>query len=195
MPCSLFVVEFLYIRPMNIQADIGERIAKIREKKNLTQYQLAFKIKMDRTFITHVEKGRRNLSVQSLDKILKGLDTTFANFFKEDVTAVTMTQTSILHLTLKKQWFDRIASGEKKEEYRELKEYWSTRLMEAGTGKFKKYDVVRFRNGYAKDAPTMDLVCKKIGLGKSKTKWSGKPPVKCFVISLGDILTPKKKRA
>lgn len=33
-----------------------------------------------------------------------------------------------LHLTLKKKWFDMIASGEKKEEYREIKPYWSQRL-------------------------------------------------------------------
>ena len=29
----------------------------------------------------------------------------------------------ILHLTLKKQWFDMISEGVKKEEYREIKEY------------------------------------------------------------------------
>lgn len=34
-----------------------------------------------------------------------------------------------LHLTLKKKWFDMIASGEKKEEYRELKPYWVRRLI------------------------------------------------------------------
>ncbi len=28
-----------------------------------------------------------------------------------------------LHLTLKKNWFDLILSGEKKEEYREIKHY------------------------------------------------------------------------
>ena len=180
---------------MNIQVRIGECIRELREEKELTQLQLAKKIKMDRTFITHLEKGRRNLSVQSLAKILKGLDTTFANFFQEGVTTGPMTQTSILHLTLKKKWFDMIASGDKKEEYRECKEYWSTRLMERGTDKFRKYDVVRFRNGYAKDAPSMDLVCKKISLGLSKTKWSDKPPIKCFAISLGEKLTPNKKRA
>ena len=111
---------------MNIQVRIGERIAKMREKNKLTQLQLAKKIKMDRTFITHVEKGRRNLSVQSLAKIVKGLDTTFANFFQEAIATEPMTQTSMLHLTLKKQWFDIIANGEKKEEYRECKEYWSS---------------------------------------------------------------------
>jgi hypothetical protein len=31
---------------------------------------------------------------------------------------------NILNLTIKRQWFDMIASGEKKEEYRELKTYW-----------------------------------------------------------------------
>lgn len=34
----------------------------------------------------------------------------------------------ILHLTLKKKWFDMILSGEKKEEYRDTKEFWLRRL-------------------------------------------------------------------
>ena len=34
-----------------------------------------------------------------------------------------------LHLTLKKKWFDMIASGKKKEEYREIKPYWFERLV------------------------------------------------------------------
>jgi hypothetical protein len=34
-----------------------------------------------------------------------------------------------LHLTLKKKYFDMIASGEKKEEYRELKLYWVNRFI------------------------------------------------------------------
>lgn len=36
---------------------------------------------------------------------------------------------STLKLTLKKQWFDMILSGEKTEEYREIKEFWALRLM------------------------------------------------------------------
>jgi hypothetical protein len=35
-----------------------------------------------------------------------------------------------LRLTLKKKWFDMILSGEKKEEYREIKEYWVRRLID-----------------------------------------------------------------
>ncbi len=36
----------------------------------------------------------------------------------------------ILKLTLKKKWFDLILSGDKKEEYREIKPYWVRRLFQ-----------------------------------------------------------------
>lgn len=39
-----------------------------------------------------------------------------------------------LKLTLKKQWFDMIASGVKKEEYREIKPYFISRLTNVGSG-------------------------------------------------------------
>lgn len=35
-----------------------------------------------------------------------------------------------LHLTLKKKWFDMVVSGEKKEEYREIKPYWIDRFLQ-----------------------------------------------------------------
>jgi len=35
-----------------------------------------------------------------------------------------------LHLVLKKKWFSLIESGEKLEEYREIKPYWASRLIE-----------------------------------------------------------------
>lgn len=53
----------------------------------------------------------------------------------------------ILHLTLKKKWFDLIASGKKKIEYREFKRYWVSRL------RFTEFDEIHFHNGYGKNAP------------------------------------------
>ena len=35
----------------------------------------------------------------------------------------------ILKLTINKEWFSRILSGEKTEEYREIKGYWAKRLL------------------------------------------------------------------
>ncbi len=49
-----------------------------------------------------------------------------------------------LHLTLKKKWFDMIASGEKTEEYREIKSYWIQRLLECNCPKESKTDNENF---------------------------------------------------
>ncbi len=52
-------------------------------------------------------------------------------------------------LTLHKKWFDLILNGKKNIEYRELKQYWISRLLG------KKFDRVLFRNGYGKNRPQM----------------------------------------
>lgn len=41
----------------------------------------------------------------------------------------------VLTLSVKKEWFDKIVSGEKKEEYREIKPYWVARLYYDRFGK------------------------------------------------------------
>ena len=38
----------------------------------------------------------------------------------------------ILDLPLKKEWYNMIESGIKKEEYREIKPYWCNRLLYGG---------------------------------------------------------------
>jgi len=112
----------------------------------------------------------------------------------------------ILHLTLKKIWFDDIITGVKKEEYREIKKHWCSRLVisefawdiskllihlnACPNGFFKKYDMVRFTNGYGKDAPTMDVEITGISIGLGLSKW-GAPLDDVFVISLGKILSTK----
>jgi len=68
---------------MDIQVKIGNQIKKIREKKKLTQLQLAEKSGLDRTFINHVENGRQNFSIQSLQKILEALNISFSRFFQK----------------------------------------------------------------------------------------------------------------
>jgi ASC-1-like (ASCH) protein len=60
----------------------------------------------------------------------------------------------ILYLTLKKKWFDLIKSGEKRIEYREVKPYWTKRLLDKD-GLFKQWDEIHFRNGYGFDKPLL----------------------------------------
>lgn len=66
---------------MAIQEKIANRIKALRQEKKLTQEELAWKSDVDRTFMNHVENGRRNISLNSLEKILIGLEISFRDFF------------------------------------------------------------------------------------------------------------------
>jgi transcriptional regulator with XRE-family HTH domain len=67
---------------MDIQAKIGQRIKEIRTENNLTQEAVAFKAEIDRTFMNHVENGKRNISIETLEKVIcNGLEVTFREFF------------------------------------------------------------------------------------------------------------------
>ena len=71
---------------MDIQIKIGQRIKDIRIEKNLTQEAIAFKAEIDRTFMNQVENGKRNLSVETLEKVIcHGLEISFKEFFETDV--------------------------------------------------------------------------------------------------------------
>jgi transcriptional regulator with XRE-family HTH domain len=67
---------------MDIQEKIGNRIKELRLLKKLSQEALANIAEVDRTYMTSVERGRRNISIQSLEKILSALEISFGEFFK-----------------------------------------------------------------------------------------------------------------
>lgn len=81
----------------------------------------------------------------------------------------------VLHLTLKRCWFNKILSGRKRYEFREAKPYWTVRLEN------KIYDTVIFKNGYAKSAPKMKMQLLQI----KKRKYKGN---EYYCIELGQIL-------
>lgn len=68
----------------------------------------------------------------------------------------------ILHLTLKKKWFDLIASGLKDVEYRAKKPYWEKRLLDKH-GYGIEFDEIHFKNGYSANAPFMRVEFKHLG--------------------------------
>jgi transcriptional regulator with XRE-family HTH domain len=71
---------------MIIKTKIGVRIKELRIKKGLTQEGLAWKSDVDRTFMNHVENSKKNLSVDTLEKIIcHGLECSFKDFFNSDL--------------------------------------------------------------------------------------------------------------
>ena len=81
----------------------------------------------------------------------------------------------VLHLNLYRKYFDQILKKEKTIEYRNITPYWSKRL------EGRDYDVIKFRNGYAKDAPTMLVEFKGIGKVTFQT-------TSTYAIDLGEII-------
>lgn len=66
---------------MDIKKNIGERIKEIRTAKKLSQIDLAYEANIERSFITHIESGKRNISINTLEKVLVALDISFHEFF------------------------------------------------------------------------------------------------------------------
>jgi transcriptional regulator with XRE-family HTH domain len=66
---------------MDIKLKIGQRIRELRKGLEISQEALAYKAEVDRTYITDVENGRRNVSVEILERIIKALDVSISEFF------------------------------------------------------------------------------------------------------------------
>ena len=105
---------------------------------------------------------------------------------------------STLKLTIKKQWFDMILSGEKTEEYREIKKHWERILTndlqyyeQGWDADFKKFDTVHFFNGayYSESLPNFKIECKGIEIKTGNPIWGAELNTDYFVIKLGKILT------
>lgn len=109
----------------------------------------------------------------------------------------------MLILPIKKKWFDMIASGEKKEEYREIKPYYDSQFMNAFGfllvggqmvyGEAAPEEIRRqwpvpivFRNGYSKESP--EIICKcTLHFGKGKPEWGAEPGKLYYVLKIQEI--------
>jgi transcriptional regulator with XRE-family HTH domain len=63
---------------------IGERIVELRTSRKLTQQKFAYVADMERTYLNHIEKGRKNISIGTLERILTALNVSFKEFFESD---------------------------------------------------------------------------------------------------------------
>ena len=64
-----------------IKEQVGKRIKTLRKTLNISQEEFAFKCGMDRTYITSLENGKRNISIVNLEKIAKVFNMSISEFF------------------------------------------------------------------------------------------------------------------
>jgi hypothetical protein len=115
-----------------------------------------------------------------------------------------------LHLTLKKKWFNMILHGIKREEYREIKPYWLSRLVDSDLFKsaedflewynnppdnvtlfhvVNKFDSVIAVNGYGKHRPFIKWDHEYITIGKPNPAWCEPEDIDktVFILKIGNI--------
>jgi len=114
----------------------------------------------------------------------------------------------MLTLPIKKKWFDMILSGGKKEEYREIKPYYTARLanlfcvhtthseyhsrniksfLQSECAKKNTYREVMFRNGYSKNSPSFIAKC-TLSVGTGKEEWGAEKHRNYFVLTIHEII-------
>ncbi|MBO2634581.1 helix-turn-helix domain-containing protein [Shewanella algae] len=62
---------------------VASTIRRLRKAKGLSQEELAERANLDRTYISGIERGVRNITLESLELIVFGLDMNIHHFLKE----------------------------------------------------------------------------------------------------------------
>jgi len=57
-----------------IAVAFGRHIAEFRKRKEMTQFDLAFKSGIHRAYIGAIERGEKNVNICTIFKLAKGLD-------------------------------------------------------------------------------------------------------------------------
>ena len=155
------------------------------EVRFIDMYAMAYITRIKKTFLPDARRSSNFI------KRMEKLTNTKGKYLSD-------AKKKVLTLNVSKQWFNMIVADEKTEEYREIKPYWASRLVnqQAESGEvlfdefggycrvigkleYKPYTHVLFINGYRKDSPRIQKEIESIAIGKPKKglcpdKWLGK---------------------
>jgi transcriptional regulator with XRE-family HTH domain len=67
----------------SVLARFGQRLRELRLRKNLSQEALAELAQLDRTYISGIERGKRNPSLRNLISITNALEISLASLFED----------------------------------------------------------------------------------------------------------------
>lgn len=67
-----------------IKEELGQEIRRLRTSQGYSQEDFAKVSGLDRTYISDVEQGKRNVSIESIEKIARGLNITLPELFSSN---------------------------------------------------------------------------------------------------------------
>lgn len=119
----------------------------------------------------------------------------------------------MLILPIERKWLNMILSREKKDEYREIKPYWTVRIIHwlgfpgndekvtksvlellRTQGTIKALPVI-LQNGYGRNSPEVEVMC-KLSIGHGKEEWgaaSGKEYYRFHIEKIGRMAGIEKE--
>ena len=122
----------------------------------------------------------------------------------------------MLRLPIERKWLDMILSGKKEDEYREIKPYWTVRIIHWLGFPNKATDEVMesvlellrtqgtisakpvvLQNGYGRNAPEVEVMC-KLSIGTGREEWGaipGREYYRFHIEEIGRIFGIEKKEA
>ena len=68
----------------NASIAFGKRVSELRKKLGMTQEEFAFACGINRTYIGEIERGEKNVSLDYITKIAKGLSISLKELFDYD---------------------------------------------------------------------------------------------------------------
>lgn len=70
---------------LDIKMRVGLRIKELRNELGYSQETIAYSIEMSRTYFAEVETGKRNISIENIDRIAQGLGVSLKELFNSDL--------------------------------------------------------------------------------------------------------------
>lgn len=74
---------------MDIRLEFGQRVKELRSRSGMSQEMLAYLAELDRTYISGVERGERNISIVNIKKIASALRVSVAFLFSGEQFSTT----------------------------------------------------------------------------------------------------------
>jgi len=67
---------------MNIKKNFGKKLRELRIGAGYSQEEFAYKASLDRTYVSSIERGERNVSIEVAEKIALALEVNITNLFE-----------------------------------------------------------------------------------------------------------------
>ena len=85
--------------PAELASLVGERIRKIRKEEGLSLELFALRCDMNAAYVGHIERGVQNPTLNTLERICKGLDISVENLFMDKSATVDMNPAALQYFS------------------------------------------------------------------------------------------------